>query len=500
MGKKSKRRTGKRSEKKETKEEKDETSNSIQNAMNSLTLDSGMDYDLAKAYEREQELEFLEDEKDFEAFMLWTLSDRADLTPKKFDKIAPRTAKILITGRNSIQEILEWREKRIRKLDERLKEFELEKGMQILMEEVKLKSKKEEDEFRQDLKTVVNRQKSYMVPPANVFDSFQEVAFYWKESKNVCLDDCRFLKMTASQFYEYFMEKIPMFVNAQEVTEAEGGKLFQRFYSHPSSKTNYPKDEMPKLLSSLLSLYQEMKRCWECNDLCDREIERSLICSLCKCATYCSRECQVKHWKQGNHEDCCKDIGFSWSTYERNKKRVERSLYRDQRVYTKSIKVNGLEKQCFLRPCETFDYFLCTLNSGDTRASMDTFYKNLASLSCGGKNLLFGDDTISSQLEKKIKTEVKDVISDYPNTLQTSELITMRTFAALLQYKKTDLDLKEELIGSLQIDQFFILYLCFESYNLCEYITGKEFSDKFNIESDFLQGLKSYHDESDKKR
>lgn len=88
----------------------------------------------------------IEDEKDFEAFMLWTLSeDKADLSPKKFEKIAPRTAKALITGRIYLQQILDWREKTILVLDERLKEFELEKGIQLLMEEVQLKNKKEEE-------------------------------------------------------------------------------------------------------------------------------------------------------------------------------------------------------------------------------------------------------------------------------------------------------------------------------------------------------------------
>ncbi|GFH55758.1 bromodomain and WD repeat-containing 1-like [Chaetoceros tenuissimus] len=484
MGKKSKRHVGKRSQQKKAgvKEEAASISSPEHAPSMSYLVEQLIDQQAQEATDA------------LEEFTMWSLSDKADLTPKKFEKMAPRTAKMLNTGERSIQQVLKSRKKVIDILDRRTKEFELQKGVTLSMREVKLKSKKEEDEFRQDLKAMMERQKSYMVPPTNVYDSFQKVAYVWKESRNACFDDCRFLIMPVSEFYHFFYEMIPAFVFCQEVTETE---LFQKFFYHPSARSQELKDELQKLLSSLLSLYQDMKRCWECNGICGEEIERSLICSRCKCATYCSRECQVKHWKQGTHKDCCKDIGEEWSTYERNKKRVERALYKDQRVYTKLIIVNEIEKECFLRPCESHDYYLCTCNSGDTLSSMDTFYKNIATLACGGKHLLFGDDTISSRLEEKIEIDFKDVISEFdPNTLYGYEITAMKNIASLLPYKEIDLDLTEEFImrtmrSILSVDRFFTLYVCFESYNLSKYITGQEDFDKFKLERDCLQFWKS---------
>lgn len=43
-------------------------------------------------------------------------------------------------------------------------------------------------------------------------------------------------------------------------------------------------------------------RCAQCEKLCDK-LQR---CSACQLVGYCSRSCQVKHWKAG-HKQACKE-------------------------------------------------------------------------------------------------------------------------------------------------------------------------------------------------
>ncbi|GFH47841.1 predicted protein [Chaetoceros tenuissimus] len=256
MGKKSKRRTGKRSQKKAV---KDEQQQARRRTSKSPADENAMIGALDDSDESDHEVSD-ETIEACEAFMIWSLSDKADLTPKKFEKMAPGVAKMLKTGQFSIEGLLGWRDSIISKLEERLKEFELEKGIQMLMEEVNWKNEKEENEFLQELKRM------YIDPHVNLLASFEHVAYESKESRKSSFDDCRFLKMSESEFKDYFMVMIPKLVNSEEATETEGRKLFQRYYFHPSARTQEPKDELQQLLSSLLSLYLEMKKCWECNE------------------------------------------------------------------------------------------------------------------------------------------------------------------------------------------------------------------------------------------
>ena len=43
--------------------------------------------------------------------------------------------------------------------------------------------------------------------------------------------------------------------------------------------------------------------CWYAR--CRAGLKKPLVCSQCKAAVYCSRDCQVKDWKAG-HKQACK--------------------------------------------------------------------------------------------------------------------------------------------------------------------------------------------------
>lgn len=453
--------------------------------------------------EQDQEFNLTIENDVLNEFTTWSLGDKADLTPKKFENMVPRVANILASDHLSVQQVLECREKFIDILNSERNKFELEAGIKIIMEEVHLNNKKEEDEFRQDLQEIVDSQKPYMdSPPMTLLESFQAIALAWKESRDArSFDDCRFFKMPASEFYDVFYDMLPNFVNSQEVSDSkEGelfqkfdGKLFQQFCAHPTARKKHSKVVLQQRLFSLLSLYQEMKRCWGCDRFFNEEIERSLICASCKCATYCSRECQVKHWKEGRHKDHCKEIRQEWSSFERNKKRIRRALYKDKRIYNKPIQVNGIEKECFLRPSETLDHLLC-IREGDVTPNLDIFYKNVANLACGGKHLLFGNKTISSELEEKINIGLEHVVSDFdPNTLNSNEMDAMRLILPMLRREESDFleDCLTTMSNDLSVDRFLTIYICFESYGLCTIITRLDRNwDKVMIERNTLEGFK----------
>ncbi|GFH47853.1 hypothetical protein CTEN210_04329 [Chaetoceros tenuissimus] len=441
-----------------------------------------------------------------EDFTMWSLSDKADLTPKNFEKMAPHTAKMVISEDFSIELIMGLREKFINDLDLGLKFFQLSKGTEILIEEVNFGSEEDEDAFgREMVEMGIEKRKVCFDPPINIYESFQEVAEKWKESRKACFDECRFYEMPVSEFRSIFENMMLKFVSDEDMmlkfakdldmSEYQDGKLFRKFFSHPSTRTQEAKDELEKLLVSLLTLYREMNTCWECKKLGIWLWGNPPICGSCKCATYCSRECQVKHWREGKHKECCESLCLKWSSFQRRKKRVGRALYKD-RVYTKPIKVNGIEKECFLHPCESIDYYLCTYacdkhNENDP-SSMDVFYENLAKLACGGKHLLFGNETISSKLEEKIRTSYDDVISEFDiKSLVKGELDAMMSSLENLVHTETALteDELKEISKELSVDRFITLYICFEPLNL-----GDQMCNKFEIEADLLKKVKSQHD------
>lgn len=230
---------------------------------------------------------------------------------------------------------------------------------------------------------------------------------------------------------------------------------------------------------------------------------KTLICYRCECATYCSKECQTDHWKGGeeyinSHKKICDTVSEIWCAYESKRKRVDKAI-RKGRIFTKPIIINGIERQCFLRPSEKFDYTLCG-NSCDSLnnalcSSMDAFYKNIATLACGGNHLVFGNETISPQLQEKIQIFHEDLLSDFdPKTLKEEEISAMERTAELLQYWDrywTDHN-RVHKRSTLSVDRFITLYICYEPFDLVKQGAGG-YLDKFEIEANVLKQLKMCH-------
>ena len=261
-----------------------------------------------------------------------------------------------------------------------------------------------------------------------------------------------------------------------------------------------------EILVSLLKLFDEMHRCWRCAHL-HPEGERlrasSLICASCKCAVYCSQECQINDWRQGKHKDCCENIGLERSLYKARKRRVEKAL-QEGLILTNLFKVDAFVEKCLLRPSEKLDYHLCRVDTIEKArlASMDAFYWNVASLACGGTHPIFGDNTISSQLKKKIRTRYEDVLSDFDHGSFTEEnIIAMLNIAEILKYP-TDAygficpDRGVLHCYELSVDQFITLYICYEPLNIHEQTFGNDF-DRFRPETKLLQKLRVYNEDEE---
>lgn len=53
-------------------------------------------------------------------------------------------------------------------------------------------------------------------------------------------------------------------------------------------------------------LHKWTLRCAQCGDTSEETKNKLKVCSRCKAFSYCSKECQVKHWKAGHKKDCKK--------------------------------------------------------------------------------------------------------------------------------------------------------------------------------------------------
>ncbi|KIX95449.1 uncharacterized protein Z520_08966 [Fonsecaea multimorphosa CBS 102226] len=72
-------------------------------------------------------------------------------------------------------------------------------------------------------------------------------------------------------------------------------------------ETTEQENEQTADLVTKADLYTKRQGCWGCNEHVS-EHQKLLKCGGCKVARYCSKECQVKDWKQGQHKVVCKAI------------------------------------------------------------------------------------------------------------------------------------------------------------------------------------------------
>ncbi|GFH47826.1 hypothetical protein CTEN210_04302 [Chaetoceros tenuissimus] len=146
-----------------------------------------------KAYRIAREKSIDDFTEAFEEFMLWSLSDEADLNPKKFAKQASGIAKLLIAGKISIETLLEKRDSTIASIEVQTKEYEYQQSLKLLLAGMKFESPKYQDEFIEQLDEALSRRNWDILgkPPILIFlyDSFQEVLSKWSSSSKLCLND-----------------------------------------------------------------------------------------------------------------------------------------------------------------------------------------------------------------------------------------------------------------------------------------------------------------------
>ncbi|GFH47840.1 hypothetical protein CTEN210_04316 [Chaetoceros tenuissimus] len=509
-GKKSKRRsTGKRSTKKKS---------------NVLKLNGSKESD---------DISDIEIDEAFEEFILWSLrEDKDDLTPKKFAKMNTRMAKKIVNGEITVETIWEKREDILSKLEARIQNIEFGEGIDHLLTGIKfgegidlltgIKFDNEEYKylFREQLELSIslNKDKCCNAPLIfYVYDTFHDAIQRWEMiERPIDLEDSLYFGKSKEKFTELFQNTVNDLVSSSFDSVSEQSKIamLEKYYMHPyaraelcSTRSELFKDGIlyaQHLIKSVLLLFEEMYRCWRCKQLYlegEGTETKALICAGCKCATYCSRECQIKHWKEGGHKEYCKNVDEVWSSYEKRKKYVGRALLKE-RIFTKPIIIDGVEKECFLPPCESLDYLTCRSRKGDvTDESMGVYYQNIARLACGGKHILFGNDTISSQLEEKIRKRYEDVILELDHSsVPANNIIDMHVIADILQYKESDLTKEDIIMRSkdlsgdiLSVDTFITLYICYMPFNFgiqCFTTTV----NKNIVETSLLEELKLLHE------
>ncbi|GFH47825.1 hypothetical protein CTEN210_04301 [Chaetoceros tenuissimus] len=542
MGKKSKRRIGKRKKQRdawaESKIHEDVIVNNerevLQQHMDELTLASVYNNEEFDNYESMEKISYyfdiplpwtVEEKEAFEEFMLWSLRGKAYLTTKSFERLV--IAKMIVEGKISIEDITLKRSEILEKIDRRITSFEMQHGIHLLMEGIKFDSFELESDFRLQLAEVLEREHRYLLPLLLIaHDSFQETISKFSNKGGVCLENCPFFGLTEHDFNQRFNKKIGDMVESsfrrEYPQEINYMCVILSYYMHRSGTTKLESSlesfgntiYAQTIIFSLLELFEEMHSCWRCKQLHlqgEGEQAKTLICASCKCAVYCSRECQIKDWKEGrsSHKKCCENISLRWSLHYANKRRVGKAL-RKGRIFTKPVTVKGIERECFLRPSELLDYYLCCMrNAQNTRlasldtffSSMDAFYENMARLACGGTHPIFGEDTISLKLQEKIRKGYEDIFLDFDcGSFTKEQFSTVLNIAVVLKYQievygRIAPSKHEHLHGfELSVDQFITLYICYEAFDLHKQTFRYDF-DRFRLEQIFLQELKAYQNE-----
>jgi len=121
--------------------------------------------------------------------------------------------------------------------------------------------------------------------------------------------------------------------------------------------------------------------CWECMKVC----KDSMVCSRCKAAQYCSRNCQTTAWKCG-HKEMCSKLGGRYNSFRISLKTLDA-------MYSSNISpvINGITLS------DEFNYKILKMafslrspyyqpGSGNkilNNPSMKVFYNNISLVFCG---------------------------------------------------------------------------------------------------------------------
>ena len=91
-----------------------------------------------------------------------------------------------------------------------------------------------------------------------------------------------------------------VFQQLQKELAAADARVAQQVAAHPGQE--WLPSNMRTLTLNITAL--EMQGCAGCQ----HEGVQLRKCSACKAVAYCSRQCQVRHWKQGGHKQACAQL------------------------------------------------------------------------------------------------------------------------------------------------------------------------------------------------
>ena len=126
---------------------------------------------------------------------------------------------------------------------------------------------------------------------------------------------------------------------------------------------------------------------------------------------------------------------------------------------------------------------------------MDAFYENIATLACGGKHKLFGNETITPHLQEMIRAGYEDVLSEFdPSSCTKDKIIALLCTVELLKLKNDSYDEitvrgKQSVSIDLSTDRFITLYICYEPFHLHKQ-TFCEDVNKFTFEIEIIDKLR----------
>lgn len=448
----------------------------------------------------------------FEEFLKWSLSDKEDINARKFEKKAPRAAELLKEHNPNtiVKRLVKKREERLEELEKQSNEYDTNLYRNILIESMTgyFKSEGEKFDFGQQLDAAIKRkEKKIPLSTLALKVTFEEVAEKWAKQRIISLENNRYyqkdpftiLKLIEEDKVNMIKMESDIFQRYEEIKE----KLVYKSYA----KTHFMNYDIGDTLFMYACNFRLRYTCW----CCCRDYH--LICSSCKCARYCSKECQVKHWKT-DHKKKCKYIGDTWSLYLSNKQRLHKGV-KDKRIWTDKLYFDADEnsRECFLRPSPSIDTFLSSMVNMDSYSSpLHKFYEQMAILSCGGKHPLFGNETVNPALNlflEHLGSDCNDEDLTLPtdgnkmlltNLLRLSfknQKIEQNEIDAMVKYafeifadlpghnesswkERIEIAQKETKCNSLTLDKFLTLYTCFDPLDLYnEVVSGDKYTGEF---------------------
>ncbi|GFH47848.1 predicted protein [Chaetoceros tenuissimus] len=428
-----------------------------------------------------------EELKALEEFILWSLSDKIDLTTKKFEKIA--LAKMLLEGRVSKEDLVMKRAVIISRFEDLSKELELIATVNILVTSLDefFRSATERKGFEEKLTSALLLEQG-LVQKNSVMSSYRQKVFQEVASKWFCLavneiNTCVYYNSSEETFNRQFEDSEKLEIDAL-ARHFKGSEIFKKYFFNTNAReASLEGFYEQKTIGAVLSHHEERWKCWECKELGGKGTQKSQLCASCKCAVYCSRECQMNHWKVGLHKKNCMEICKFWSRYETSKKRIGKAL-KDERLYTKLLIIGGIEKECWLRPTERVDYLVAQtillhppeFGEQAEHASIDIFYKNIATLACGGTHPIFGNETITheAELQKLISENCDGILPDFNlKEVTEKEIKAMADISVFLMLGRDSEDINWDLVKEnfknnsedLPVERFIAIYIYYESLN-----------------------------------